>query len=69
MEIIEFITTSKKIFQDIPPIYKSTTNTNFINATSIITINQDYLLAPCLWDSLLSKIKISNGPSSSVLRN
>ena len=62
-----FVTTSKKIFKGIPPTLISTTTAKLINTTSIITLNQKYLLAACLEDSLLTKININNGESSSLL--
>ena len=62
-----FVTTSKQIFQGIPPTPKSITNAKIINTTSIITINQNYILAACLEDSLLTKININNGQFSSLL--
>ena len=61
------VTTSKKIYTGIPPELKTLTNAQIINATSIITINENYLLAACLQDSLLSKISLSNGASSIIL--
>ena len=64
-----FISTSKKIFKGIPPQEISNTAAQLINATSIITINQDYLLAACLGDSLLTKININDGTFSSLLSN
>ena len=42
------VTTSKKIYTGIPPTEKTTTNAQIINATSIITISEYYLLAACL---------------------
>ena len=61
------VTTAKKIYTGIPPQLKATTEANIINATSIITLNQNFLLAACLQDSLLSKIRLSDGQSSSIL--
>ena len=60
-------TTSKKIYTGIPPNLKITTTANFINASSIITFNDKYLLAACLKDSLLTKINLNNGESTSLL--
>lgn len=39
------VTTSKKIYTGIPPTVKTTTEAQIINATSIITISEYYLLA------------------------
>ena len=61
------ITTSKKIYTGIPPTLKTTTTANLINASSIIILNEKYLLAACLQDSLLTKIKFNNGESTSLL--
>ena len=52
-----FVTTSRKIYQDIPPVLKSETSAQLINTTSIITLNENYLLAACLGNSLLARIK------------
>ena len=60
-------TTSKKIYTGIPPNLKITTTANLINASSIITFNDKYLLAACLKDSLLTKINLNNGESTSLL--
>ena len=62
------VTTSKNIYTGIPPVKKDFTLTaNLINSTSILTINQNYLLAACLQDSLLTVININTGASSSLI--
>ena len=61
------VTTSKNIYIGIPPTKKTTTNANLINSTSIITINENYLLAVCLQDSLLIKINLNDGTFSSLI--
>ena len=61
------VTTSKKIYTGIPPKLKATTTANLINASSIIILNEKYLLAACLKDSLLTKINFNNGESTSLL--
>jgi len=61
------VTTAKKIYIGIPPILKTETNANLINASSVITFNDKYILAACLQDSLLSKVNLNNGDSTSLL--
>ena len=61
------VTTSKNIYKGIPPQKIASTNAKLINATSIITINENYLFAACLQDSLLTKININTGVFSSLL--
>jgi len=61
------VTSLKNIYTGIPPQLKTTTEANIINATSLITINENYLLAACLQDSLLTKININDGIFSSLL--
>ena len=55
------LTTGRKIYKGIPPQLLITTNAQIINTTSIITINENFLLASCLQNSLLSKINLNNG--------
>ena len=59
------ITTSKNIYKGIPPILFKTTTANLINATSFISINENFLLAACTQDNLLIKIKLSDSYNSS----
>ena len=61
------VTMTKNIYIGIPPKKKTLTTANLINATSIITINENYILAACLKDSLLTKININTGFSTSLL--
>ena len=61
------VTTAKNIYTGTPPSRRTSTNANLINSTSIITINENYLLAACLQDSLLTKIKLSDGSFSSLI--
>ena len=61
------VSTSKNIYTGIPPVKKVETQANLINSTSLLTINENYLLAACLKDSLLTKININNGMSSSLI--
>ena len=59
------ITTSKNIYKGIPPILFKTTTANLINTTSLISINENFLLAACTQDHLLIKLNLSdNDPSS-----
>ena len=55
------VSTSKNIYSGIPPTKKVETNSNLINVTSLITINENYLLAACLQDSFLGKINLLTG--------
>ena len=50
-----------------PPKYISTTNASIINATALLEINENYLLAACLEDCLLAKININTGVSTPLL--
>ena len=61
------ISTSKKIYAGIPPILKVTTEAQLINSTSLITLNENYLLAACLKDSLLTKINLVDGSYSNLI--
>ena len=61
------VSTSKNIYTSIPPSLKVTTNANLINSSSLITINENYLLVACLQDSFLGKISLINGTFTSLL--
>ena len=61
------VSSSKVIYTGIPPIKKTETNANLIKFSSVITINQNYLLVACLQDSFLGKINLSNGAFTSLL--
>ena len=61
------VSTSKNIYTSIPPSLKVTTNANLINSSSLITINENYLLVACLQDSFLGKIRLSDGTFTSLL--
>ena len=55
------VSTSKKIYTGIPPTLKTVTDGNLIKATSLITINSNFLLAACLEDAFLGKIDLRDG--------
>ena len=61
------VTTSKKIYTGIPPTVKTNTEAEIINATSILTVSEYYLLAACLENALLAKISLSDGNTASIL--
>ena len=61
------VTTSKKIYTNIHPTLKAETDANLIKYSSIISISKTFLLAACLQDSLLTKIKLSDGSSQALL--
>ena len=61
------VTTAKNIYTGIPPTKKSTTNANLINSTSIITLNNNILIAACLKDSLLTSINLNDGSFSTLI--
>ena len=61
------VTTSRNIYSGISPIKKSVNNAKLNNCSSIATVNDNYILATCLNDSLLSKININTGESTSLL--
>ena len=61
------ISTSKKIYKNIPPVEISEFSANIINYSKASTCNQNYLIVACLSDSLLSKIKIDSGESINLL--
>ena len=52
------ITTSKKIYKGVPPQELIITNANLINATSLITYSENYLLAACTQDYFLINLNI-----------
>ena len=61
------VSTSKNIYIGIPTIKKVETTAQLISVTSLITINNNYLLAACLQDSLLGKISLTDGSFTSLL--
>ena len=61
------VTTSKKIYTGAPPTLQTETNANLIKYSSVISISETYLLASCLQDSLLTKIRLSDGYSQTIL--
>ena len=61
------VSTSKNIYTGVPPVKKVETNANLIKFSSLITINENYLLAACLQDSFLGKINLSNGNFISII--
>jgi hypothetical protein len=61
------VTTSKKIYTGIPPQLKTTTEAQLINASSIATLNSNYILAACLKDSFLTKINLNNGNFTNLI--
>ena len=61
------VSTSKSIYTGFPPNKKVETNANLITVSSIITINENYLLASCLEDSFLGKINLSTGNFISLI--
>ena len=61
------VSTSKNIYSGIPLTYRATTGAKLNNCSSIATINQNYILASCLDDSLLSKININTGEYTSLV--
>jgi hypothetical protein len=66
-ELNIIVSSSKNIYTGIPPTKKSQTNAYLINATSLITINENYLLAACLENSFLGKINLNTGQFTSLL--
>ena len=61
------VSSSKNIYTGFPPVKKIETNANLINVTSLITINENFLLAACLQDSFLAKINLSTGNFVSLI--
>ena len=61
------VSSSKKIYTGIPPQLKVQTNAKLINSSSLITLSENYLLASCLDDSLLSKISLIDGSEYKIL--
>lgn len=55
------VTTSGNIYNGTPLRHISLTNASFNESTFIAICNEDYILASCLEDSLLTKIRISTG--------
>ena len=62
------VTTSKNIYTDFPLTIKKSTDAKLISSSSIITINENYLLAACLQDSLLTKINLNDGSFSTLIK-
>ena len=61
------ITSSKKIYAGIPPIFKSSIEAKINSYSSVATYNDNFILVACLEDSLLAKININNGNSETLL--
>ena len=55
------------IYTGIPPTKKSQSNAKLNKYSSVATINENFLLASCLNDSLLTKININTGEHTSLL--
>jgi len=61
------VTTSGNIYNGTPFNHISQTTADFNESTFIAVCNEDYILASCLKDSLLTKIRISTGEYESLL--
>ena len=61
------VSSSKAIYTSFPTTKKVDTNANLTKVSSLITINNNYLLAACLQDSFLGKINLSTGNFVSLL--
>ena len=61
------VSTSKNIYTGIPPQKRIETTAHLISATSLITINNNFLLASCLQDSFLGKINLIDGSFTSLI--
>ena len=61
------VSTSKKIYTGIPLTYKTTTNANLNNCSSVATVNENYILVTCLDDYLLGYININTGSFKNLL--
>ena len=61
------ISTSGNIYKGIPPEKIIQTDAPFNNFSSVATLNENYILAACINDSLLSKIDINTGIKTSLL--
>ena len=61
------VSTSKNIYIGIPPSYKTKTEAELINSTSLITLNENYLLAACLNNSILTRISLIDGTFTNIL--
>lgn len=61
------VSTSGNIYNGTPSNRISQTTANFNESTFIAVCNEDYILASCLKDSLLTKIRISTGEYRSLL--
>ena len=57
------ISTSQNIYMGIPPRKIAKTNAKLSNCSSLMTLNENYLLASCLEDCLLAQININTGES------
>ena len=61
------ISTSKNIYLATPLSKKTTTNANLNLSSFAATCNDNYVLVSCLEDSLLSKINLETGDSTSLI--
>ena len=62
------VSSSGNIYEGIIPQKKSQTRAKLFRNSSIASVNENYLLASCLEDSLLTKINISSGEFTSLLQ-
>ena len=61
------VSTSKNIYTGLPPTLKTTTTANLISVSSVISVSSTHLLAACLQDSFLTKIRLSDGETTKLL--
>ena len=62
------VSSSGNIYEGIPPQKVSQTSAKLLKYSAIASLNEQYLLASCLRDSLLTKINIINGEFTSLLQ-
>jgi len=62
------VSSSGNIYKGIPPQKVSQTNAKLFENSAIASLNENYLLASCLEDSLLTKISIASGEYTSLLQ-
>ena len=61
------ITTDKKIYTGIPPVFKKETSSKINSFSAACTYNNKYILISCTEDYLLSKINIETGEETGLI--
>ena len=65
--LFPIITTDKKIYLGIPPVFKANISSKINSFSAAATYNNEYILMACTEDYLLSKIKIETGEETPLI--